>query len=84
MIVLQRERTSSAEVILYALYLYFLGLSFRSTSKAIQPLLFGEEGKRSHTAVWKWVQRFNPRHLYCCKRISAFLIDETMIQIDWL
>ena len=29
MIVLQRERTS-AEVILYALYLYFLGLSFRN------------------------------------------------------
>jgi putative transposase len=81
MIVLQRERTS-ADVILYALYLYFLGLSFRSTSKAIQPL-FGEEGKRSHVAVWKWVQRFNPRHLYRCKRISAFLIDETMLQIGY-
>jgi len=78
MIVLQRERTS-AEVIMYALYLYFLGLSFRSTSKAIQP--FGEEGGRSHVAIWKWVQRFNPKRLYCCKRISAFLIDETMLQI---
>ena len=79
MIVLQRERTS-AEVIMYALYLYFLGLSFRSTSKAIQP--FGEEGRgRSHVAIWKWVQRFNPKRLYCCKRISAFLIDETMLQI---
>jgi putative transposase len=74
----ERERTS-AEVILYALYLYFLGLSFRNTSKAIQP--FGEEGGRSHVAVWKWVQRFNPRCLYCCKRVSAFLIDETMLQI---
>jgi putative transposase len=74
----ERERTS-AEIIMYALYLYFLGLSFRSTSKAIQP--FGEEGRRSHVAVWKWVQRFNPRRLYCCKRISAFLIDETMLQI---
>jgi hypothetical protein len=39
----ERERTS-AEIIMYALYLYFLGLSFRSTSKAIQP--FGEEGRR--------------------------------------
>ncbi|MFZ0329578.1 MAG: hypothetical protein WBP64_04565 [Nitrososphaeraceae archaeon] len=39
----ERERTS-AETILYALYLYFLGLSFINTSKAIQ--LFGkrEEG----------------------------------------
>src|ERR1044071_10384733 len=78
MSIFERERTS-AEVIMYALYLYFLGLSFRSTSKAIQP--FGEEGRRSHVAVWKWVQRFNPRRLYCCKRISAFLIDETMLQI---
>ena len=25
--------------------------------------------------------RFNPRRLYCCKRVSAFLIDETMVQI---
>ena len=40
------------------------------------------EGGRSHVvAVWKWVQRFNPRRLYCCKRVSAFLIDETMVQI---
>lgn len=29
----------------------------------------------------KWVQRFNPRRLYCYKRIAAFLIDETMLQI---
>ena len=75
---IERERTST-EFILYALYLYFLGLSLRSTSKAIQP--FGEEG-RSHVAVWKWVQRFNPKRLYHCKRVSAFLIDETMLQID--
>ena len=77
MIIVERERTST-ELIMYALYLYFLGLSFRNTSKAIQP--FEEEG-RSHVAVWKWVQRFNPKHLYCCKRVSAFLIDETMLQI---
>lgn len=74
----ERERTS-AEVILYALYLYFLGLSFRNTSKAIQP--FGKEEGRSHVAIWKWVQRFNPRRLYCCKRVCAFIIDETMVQI---
>jgi putative transposase len=79
MIIVERERTS-VKVILYALYLYFLGLSFRNTSKAIQP--FEEEG-RSHVAIWKWVQRFNPKRLYSCKRrVSAFLIDETIIQID--
>lgn len=77
MIIVERERTS-AEVILYALYLYFLGLSFRNTSKAIQPF---EVKGRSHVAIWKWVQRFNPKRLYSCKRVSAFLIDETMIHI---
>jgi putative transposase len=77
MIILKRERTS-AEVIMYALYLYFLGLSFRNTSKAIQP--FEQEG-RSHVAIWKWVQRFNPKRVYFCKRVSAFLIDETVIHI---
>jgi putative transposase len=73
----ERERTS-AETILFALYLYFLGLSFRNTSKAIQ--LLGRERGRSHVAIWNWVQRFNPRRLYCCKRVAAFLIDETMVQ----
>jgi hypothetical protein len=51
MIILERERTS-AEVIMYALYLYFLGLSFRNTSKAIQPFEEEEEG-RSYVAIWK-------------------------------
>ena len=44
---------------MYALYLYFLGLSFRNTSKALKP--FRE--KRSHVAVWNWVQRFNQDYL---------------------
>jgi transposase-like protein len=38
-----------------------------------------EEGV--NVAIWKWVQRFNPRRLYCCKGVAAFLIDETMMQI---
>src|SRR5574342_536385 len=29
----------------------------------------------------EWVQKFNPKQIYPCKRVSAFLIDETMIQI---
>lgn len=57
---------------MYALYLYFLGLSFRSTSKAIEPF---EE--RSHVAVWKWVQRFRPNKIYVRKRVVAFVIDES-------
>ena len=63
---------------MYALYLYFLGLSFRNTSKALEP--FRE--KRSHVDVWNWVERFNPKIIYSRKRrVTAFVIDETMIQI---
>lgn len=61
---------------MYALYLYFLGLSFRKTSMAIEPF---EE--RSYVAVWNWVQRFNPKQMFPCKRLVAFLIDETQVQI---
>ena len=71
----KRERTSN-EIVMYGLYLYFLGLSFRNVSRAIEPFV-----QRSHVAVWKWVQKFNPKQIYPCKRVSAFLIDETMIQI---
>ncbi|MDF2768273.1 MAG: uncharacterized protein K0S91_1108 [Nitrososphaeraceae archaeon] len=79
MSILERERTS-AEVIMYMPYTCIFWVSFRDTSKAIQPLF--EEKGRSHVAIWKWVQRFNPKHVYCCKRVSAaFLIDETMVQI---
>ena len=78
----KRERTSS-EITMYGLYLYFLGLSFRNVSRAIEPFI-----QRSHVAVWEWVQKFNPKQIYPCKRVSTFLIDETMIQIgntkSWL
>jgi hypothetical protein len=46
MAIVERERTS-AEIVMYALYLYFLGLSFRNTSRALQPFV-----ERSHVAVW--------------------------------
>jgi putative transposase len=78
MVMFERERTS-AEIVMYALYLYFLGLSFRSTSRALEPF---NENKRSHVSVWNWVQQFNPKIAYSRKtRVTAFLIDETMIQI---
>jgi putative transposase len=47
---------------MYPLYLYFLGLSFRNTSKALEP--FEEKGRRSHVAIWNWVQQFNPKKVY--------------------
>ena len=63
---------------MYSLYLYFLGLSLRNTSKA---LVIFKDNKRSHVSVWNWIQRFAEYPIYKRKRISAFIIDETVIQI---
>ncbi|MGD1837260.1 MAG: hypothetical protein ACPKPY_04285, partial [Nitrososphaeraceae archaeon] len=73
----ERNKTSTI-VVMYSLYLYFLGLSLRNTSKAL--IIFPNE-KRSHVSVWNWIQRFVSSHIYRRKRVSAFIIDETMIQI---
>ena len=63
---------------MYSLYLYFLGLSLRNTSKAL--VIFREE-KRSYMSVWNWIQRFGSYPIYKRKKVSAFIIDETIIQI---
>ena len=71
----ERNKTSTF-VIMYSLYLYFLGLSLRNTSRAL--VIFKDEQK-SHVSVWNWIQRFGSYHIY--KRVSAFIIDKTVIQI---
>jgi putative transposase len=63
---------------MYSLYLYFLGLSLRNTSRAL--VIFRDE-KRSYVSVWNWIQRFGSCYVYKRKRVSAFIIDETVIQI---
>ena len=73
----ERNRTSTF-VIMYSLYLYFLGLSLRNTSKA---LIIFKDNKRSYVSVWNWIQRFGSLQIYKRKRVSAFIIDETVIQI---
>ena len=49
-----KNRTSTV-VVMYSFYPYFLGLSLRNTSKAL--VLFRDE-KRSHIAIWNWIQFF--------------------------
>jgi putative transposase len=60
--------------------LYFLGLSLRNTSKTLEPFV-----ERSYVVLWYWInEKFYPKHLYPNKRksrITAFIIDETQIQI---
>src|SRR5215207_5173671 len=73
----ERNRTSTV-IVMYSLYLYFLGLSLRNTSKA---LVIFKDDKRSYVSVWNWIQRFGSCQIYKRKRVSAFIIDETVIQI---
>ncbi|MDR4512135.1 MAG: DDE-type integrase/transposase/recombinase [Nitrososphaeraceae archaeon] len=73
----ERNRTSTC-IVLYSLYLYFLGLSLRNTSKAL--VIFRDE-KQSHVSVWKWIQRVGCCQIYKRKRVTAFIIDETIVQI---
>ena len=53
MITQNRKRTPIA-LILYALYLYFSSLSLRRTSHVLEPII-----KRSHVAIWKWIQKYS-------------------------
>ena len=73
----ERNRTSTI-VVMYSMYLYFLGLSLRNTSRAL--VIFRDE-KRSYVSVWKWIKRFAEYPIYKRKRVSAFIIDETVIQV---
>ena len=71
-----RNRTSS-NIIGYGLYLYFLGLSFRNTAKALS---FLKITKISHVSIWKWIQKYGPwKHLEN-KKIKEYIIDETAIK----
>ncbi|HET8794158.1 MAG TPA: hypothetical protein VFM31_10210 [Nitrososphaeraceae archaeon] len=53
-------------------------MSLRHTSKAL--VVFRDE-KRSHVVVWNWIQRFGFYQIYKRRRVTAFIIDETVIQI---
>src|SRR6185437_2468622 len=75
----ERNRTRPF-LIRYALYLYFLGLSLRNTSKALEPFV-----DRRYIAIWYWIQEFNPKDVFPNKKkariITAFVIDATLIRI---
>ena len=71
-----RKRISS-QVIGYGLYLYFLGLSFRNTAKALS---FLKITKISHVSIWKWIQKYRPWKHLKNKEIKEYIIDETAIK----
>jgi putative transposase len=71
-----RNRTS-LQIIGYGLHLYFLGLSFRITVKALSFLLLV---KISHVSIWKWLQKYMPWKHVKNKKIKEYIIDETVIK----
>lgn len=72
----QRQRTKPKDIA-YGLYLYFLGLSYGSTAKALNRFVH-----RSHVSVWKWVQKYKPKRVSSKrKKINGFIVDETLIKI---
>ena len=74
----KRNRTPSSDIG-RALYLYFLGLSTRSVSKA---MFFLRKIKRSHVAIWNWIQRYHPRKISSKrKKIGEYIVDETLLKV---
>jgi putative transposase len=71
-----RNRTSS-NIVGYGLYLYFLGLSFRNTAKALSFLLLVNI---SHVSIWNWLEKYRPWKHLKNKKIKEYIIDETVIK----
>ena len=74
------ERNKTSTVIVMYLFIYIFLVSLRNTSKT---LLIFRDKKRSYVSIWNWIQRFGSSQIYKRKRVSAFIIDETIIQIGW-
>ncbi len=74
-----RNRRTPSEYIGYGLYLYFLGLSLRNVAKALS---FLHIIKRSHVAIWNWIQKYHPQRILSQrKRISELIVDERVIKV---
>ena len=75
---IRRNRTS-LRYIGYGLYLYFLGLSTRNVSKALS---FLNIVKRSHVAIWNWIQKYPSKRIFSPRnKINEFIVDEAVIKV---
>ncbi len=67
---------SETEHPLFFVFVISCWYSLRNTSKALD--IFDGE-KQTHIAIWNQIQRFGSCNLYKRKRISAYKIDEIVI-----
>jgi putative transposase len=71
-----RNRTKLKDIV-YALHLYFNGLSLRNTAEALSRFV-----KRSHTAIRDWIQKYKPkRQFYRKTNVDEYVVDETQIKV---
>jgi transposase-like protein len=73
------NRTHPA-IISYGLYLYFSSRSFRLAAKCLESTI-----RRSHVAIWKWVQKYSncaDRFVVEKCKIKKIFVDETLLKID--
>ncbi len=74
----KRNRTPLSDIG-YGLYLYFLGLSTRNVAKALS---FLHIIKRSHVAIWNWIQKHTPQRILTKRnKILEFIVDETQLKV---
>ncbi|MGD9674217.1 MAG: hypothetical protein AB7U98_12150 [Candidatus Nitrosocosmicus sp.] len=68
----------SPEDVYRGLYLYFSGLSLRRTSERLSYCI-----KRNHVTIWNWIQKYQPELIKTKqrRRISEFILDETLLKI---
>jgi len=65
------------EDIIYAIDLYFDGLSLRKVSKALSRFV-----KRSLTAISDWIHKYQPKRLLSNKKkIDGYIVDKTLIKV---
>jgi len=74
--ILQTRKRTPIVFIFYALYLYFSSLSLRIVSYILEPII-----KRSHVAIWKWIQRHSSVFDSFKHEVKSIFIDETEINV---
>ena len=79
---MNRTRTHPAIVVSYGLYLYYSSRSFRLAAKCLSSFMT----KRSHVAIWKWVQRYaflaDRFRIDKHKIRQVLFVDESLVKIN--
>jgi putative transposase len=77
---IKRIRTDPA-IVAYGLYLYFNSRSYRFACKSLEAVT-----KRTHVAIWKWVQKYSllaaDRFVIGKRRVKEIFVDETLVRIN--